>query len=214
MRLKQLARAGLAHAAGLIVLLALVASYSAPGASPLSESRCTGRPSFEETATALAGCLPAQATPADAFRLLTAWERVDDEWGGITQADVLPGGGSELVVRYHADLEEVSWNPQGKFVVWQPRDGGWRVAFELDGAKLGIKDVNGAPWTNWSYHILDTEDLTGDGLDDVVAELRYSNGLPVAFQYLTLRTAHSDGRPSGLRWPTWRTRIAPGPRTV
>jgi hypothetical protein len=199
MRCKPVASAALTSVAALIVLLALLASRSTPGASLLSDSRCTGRPSFGETTNTLAACLPAGARAADAVHLLTAWERINDEWGDVSHANVLPGGGPELLVRYHADLKEVSWNPQGKFVILQLQDGGWRVASEFDGAQLGIKDANGAPWTNWSYHILDTADLTGDGLEDVVAELRYSNGLHVAFRYLTLLTAHSDGGPSGLR---------------
>ena len=192
MRCKPIASASLAHATRFIALLALLASCATPGASPLAENRCAGRPSFEDTATALAACLPAQATAADTSRLLAAWERINDEWGGATQADVLPGGGPELLVRYHADLKEVSWNPQGTFIVLQQRDGRWRSASEIDGAMLGIRDVNGAPWTNWSYHIINTADLTGDGLDDVVAELRYSNGLHVGFRYLALLTAHPD----------------------
>jgi len=193
------------------MLLTLVASCSAPGASPLSESRCTGMPSLEDTTTALAACLPAHASAADASRMLAAWERINDEWGGATQADVLPGGGQELLLRYHADLKEVSWNPQGRFVVLQRRGGGWSVASDLNGAQLGIKDVNGAPWTNWSYHILDTADLTGDGLDDVVAELRYSNGLHVGFRYLALLTAHPDTESRGVGGAEPRTSVGGGP---
>jgi hypothetical protein len=201
----RLGSAGLAGVAPLILLVALLSSCSAPPLVPLSADGCSGRPPFEGTAGALAACLPAGATPAGVARLLTGWQRIDDEWGGVTRADVLPGGGPELLVRYHADLTEASWNPQGKFVVLQQQGDGWRVAFELDGGRLGIVDANGAPWTNWSYHILDTADLTGDGLDDVIAELRYSNGLHVAFRYLALLTAHpgsggvEESKSAGLR---------------
>jgi hypothetical protein len=201
-----------AHLLRVASIAALTLLTACAASAPLSppQDRCAGRASFEETAAVLAACLPAGASASDASRMLATWQRTDGEWGGVTEADVLPGGGPELLANFHADLKEAAWNPQGKFVVLQAlgpgsrsaEGGAWRVAFELDAGRLGIRDVNGAPWTNWSYHILDTADLTGDGLDDVVMELRYSNGMHVVFRYLALLTAQPAEKSSGIGGPT------------
>jgi hypothetical protein len=166
---------------------------------------CAGKPAFEDTAAWLATCLRASAQAEDVERILTAQGRIGPDWGGVSRADVLPGGGQELIVRYHADLKNVIWNPQGKLIVLQQGAHGWRVAYDpgtapgLRASDLGIRSSDGTPWDNWSYRILQTGDVTGDGLDDLLVDLLYSNGLHAVMEYCVLLTAHPGDGDARLR---------------
>ncbi len=145
----------------------------------------------------LVACLAGEATAADAARLLAAWGRINGEWGGVTQADVLPGRGTELIVGYHADPGTAGWNPRGRLLVLQRTGQTWQVGF--DGAGIQTQNPFGAPWDNWSYHILATDDVTGDGLADLLMTVDYSNGLHAGAQYTVLLTADAGGQGVGLR---------------
>ena len=179
---------------------------------------CDIAPALADTASVLAACLAPEATPIDAERLLRAWARVGAEWGGVTQADVLPAPGQELLVRFHADLSQVIWNPQGQFVVLAHAENRWRPMF--DAINLKLTTPQGERWSNWRYQAPIVADLTGDGLDDILIELIYSNGLHVGLNHLLLLTAHGAGPLESLRLafsadttltrPT--VRLAPGAR--
>ena len=164
---------------------------------PIPLTACDAAPALAATASVLAACLAPEATPADAERLLHAWKRVGGEWGGVAQADVLPAAGQELLVRFHADLSQVSWNPQGQFVVLAHDRAAWRVVF--DAASLRLTTPQGETWSNWRYQAPIIADLTGDGLDDLLVELIYSNGLHVGLRHLALLTAHDAGPGESLR---------------
>ena len=179
-----------------LALVALLTSgcYSRAGLS--SEISCSAKPLFEHTADWLTTCLPARASPGDIERTLSAWGRIGTGWGGVSQADVLPGGEQEMIVRYHADLANAAWNPQGKLLVLQREARYWRLVF--DASSIGIRAADGTRWDNWSYRVLETADVTGDGCDDLLVELLYSNGLHAVMQYDTLLTAHPGDRHTTL----------------
>jgi hypothetical protein len=175
---------------------------------------CTERPSFEQTANALATCMGTSATAGDFESVLLAWERIEtrppqpwERWGGVTEADVLPGGGKEIMISYHADLNKVKWDPQGKLVILQ-RDGErWRIAFDASEIKLtrtnrgsGSDDEGRyTVWDNWAYRVAEATDVTGDGLDDLWIELSYSNMTHVFLDYVMLLTAQSNGGSPNIR---------------
>ena len=164
---------------------------------PTPRNRCAEQPSFEQTAHALETCLSAEVSTADIEHTLLAWERIGPEWGGVSQADLLAGGGPEVITRYHADLQSAMWNPHGKLIALQ-RDGRqWRVAF--DASSLKIRTRTGAVWDNWRYDILDVADATGDGLDELLVDLLYSNGLHAVLRYHAVLTAHPREGRSELR---------------
>jgi hypothetical protein len=153
---------------------------------------CPEKPPFEQTTQALGACLDANASTEDVERLLRAWGRIAPGWGGVSQADVLPGQGQEIIVRYHADLENVTWDPQGRLFVMQRDAKRWRAVFDAS-------DVKVTNWDNWRYDILQIADATGDGLDDLLVELVYSNGLHSARSYVILLIAHPNDGPLALR---------------
>lgn len=196
-------------------LLILIPLLTACRPAPLAA--CDVAPALADTASALAACLAPEATPADAERLLRAWARIGGEWGGVTQADVLSAPGQELLLRFHADLSQVIWNPQGQFVVLAHDGAAWRVVF--DAASLRLTTPQGETWRNWRYPAPIAADLTGDELDDLLIELVYSNGLHAGLNHLALLTAQGAGPGESLRLafsadttltrPT--VRLAPGP---
>lgn len=158
-----------------------------------SDPACSEKPAFESITDWLTRCLSPNASPAEVEALFTQWGYIAPEWGGVSSAHLLPGWDRELVIRYHPDTsitENKYWDPQGKLVVmqWQVRQ--WQTLFDapfiinrttLDGLKA---------WENWNYHILETGDLTGDGVDDLLVELKWTNGTHTSLRYLNLLTAH------------------------
>jgi hypothetical protein len=147
---------------------------------PAWPARCNAAPPFEETAQRLAHCLNARATARDALNLLVHWQRatprtVPEEHGAVLAANLLPAAGDELVAVFYPDLGAARiWNPRGALVVLQHVGGMWRVAF--DASAIKIETPQGAPWTNWIYSPQGTDDLTGDGLDDLHVQMSWSNG--------------------------------------
>ena len=173
---------------------------------------CTEKPSFEQTANALATCMGTSATAGDFESVLLAWERIEtrpsqpwERWGGVTEADVLPGGGREIVISYHADLNKVKWDPRGKLVILQHDGPRWRIVFDAAEIKLvrTIPDSDDewrySVWDNWAYHVAEATDVTGDGLDDLWVELSYSNMTHAFLNYVMLLTAHSDSSIPNIR---------------
>lgn len=161
------------------------------------KARCSDLPPFEETAATLAACLAEEASAAEVEAILRGWERVDSEWGGVSQADIAPGGEEEFILRYHADLEQVSWSPQGKLVILGRNGRKWRVIY--DASSIEIRTLDGRSWDNWSYRVVALEDATGDGFADPLVELLCSNGLRTVISYLTLISAHPGDDSSTLQ---------------
>jgi hypothetical protein len=60
-------------------------------------------------------------------------------------------------------------------------------------------DIEVENWDNWRYDILQATDATGDGLDDLLVELVFSNGLRSVRSYVVLFTAHQNDGPFALR---------------
>jgi hypothetical protein len=175
----------------LLCLLPLLVACWTDGAAS-----CWQSPPLERTASALAACLPTGASPRDAERLLSAWTRIQPGWGGAGLTDVLPGAGPELIIRYHADLDQAIWNPQGRLAVLQRSGAGWQVAWD---GTVRLDQAGREGWDNWRYTVLDTADATGDGLDDLLLELVYSDGLHVGFTHIAVLTSQAAGDQAGLR---------------
>jgi hypothetical protein len=173
-----------------IGLLACVIILTRQPSSP--KLACPEKPSFEQTTEALRACLDANASTEDVERLLQAWGRMAPDWGGVSQANVLPGRGQEIIIRYHADLESVKWDPQGKLIVMQRDAKHWRAVFDAS-------DIEVENWDNWRYDIIQATDATGDGLDDLLVELVHSNGMRTVRSYVILLTAHQNDGPFALR---------------
>ncbi len=189
----------------LLSLLAILMSCVEPAPVPTPAFRCDAQtaPPVEQTAAALAACLTADTAPADGYaaragHLLTAWGRMNSQWGGVWQAHLLPGDGMQLLVAYHADLQTAAWNPQGRFAVLSLPGDTWQVIYDFDGTRLGIKKVDGSPWDNWSYRLRQAGDITEDGLDDVLVTLTFSDGLHTGFEYEALLTCHANAGVQGL----------------
>lgn len=179
----------------LVCVIVLALRSSSQTQSPVS---CSKEPSFEQTTRWLTDCLGATASAEDIERMLVAWGRIaqgrNTDWGGVSQAYLLPDGKPQLVIRYYPDSvisKNAYWDPQGKLVVMQRDAQHWRVVF--DASTLKIERADGAiePHT-WKYGLLSTGDVTGDGLDDLLVELLYSNGTHLTVRYITVLTTHPD----------------------
>lgn len=155
-------------------------------------ANCPEQPPAPDTVPALLTCLGTEATAAEVEGLLRSWQRIDDEWGKVRAVDLLPAPGEELLVAYHADLQNAAWDPQGTLIVLQQVADQWKVAF--DAATLKTTSPNGNPWDNWAYRILDVADATGDGRDDVLFKLALSNGMHVYFERNALLSAHQSDK--------------------
>ncbi|MFW5942712.1 MAG: hypothetical protein ACOCXI_13005, partial [Chloroflexota bacterium] len=153
-----------------------------------SQVACAEQPVAGQVVPALLSCLDADASAVEVEGLLRDWGRIDAEWGGVTAADLLPATGDELVISYHTDLQNAMWNPQGTLVVLQRQGSAWEAAF--DTSALEPPRPDGSPWDNWAYEALQTGDATGDGRDDVLLRLRYSNGTHTSFLRHAVLTAH------------------------
>lgn len=179
--------------AGMAILLATSCAGRTPVASPgASRPACEAdaSPASAETAQAVARCLGPQATAAEALQLLSHWQRAAEAyWGSVTAADILPGGGDELILTYHADLPNVIWHPQGQLAILQAQADGWQVAFESPTPTDETTDGRTTLAGNWSYHVAAVGDLTGDGVADLLFEQRWSNGTHGYLSYTKLLTA-------------------------
>ncbi|MFW6182563.1 MAG: hypothetical protein ACOC8X_02110, partial [Chloroflexota bacterium] len=153
-----------------------------------SQVACAEQPVAGQVVPALLSCLDADASAVEVEGLLRDWGRIDAEWGGVTAADLLPATGDELVISYHPDLQNAMWNPQGTLVVLQSQGSAWEAAF--DTSALEPPRPDGSPWDNWAYEVLQTGDATGDGREDVLLRLRYSNGTHTSFLRHAVLTAH------------------------
>lgn len=182
----------LALVAGTAIALATSCGRT-PVASPLTTRlACEADviPTSAETAQAVVRCLGPQATAEEALQLLRRWQRAADSyWGSATAADILPGGGAELILTYHADLPNVFWHPQGQLAILQAQADGWRVVFESPAPTDETTDGRTTLAGNWSYHVAAVGDLTGDGVDDLLFEQRWSNGTHGYLSYTKLLTA-------------------------
>jgi hypothetical protein len=124
----------------------------------------------------MAICLSPNASSQEAAELLLLWQRADNlHWGGAVTADLLPGSDAELILTYHADLKNVTWNPQGKIAILQAKPNGWKVVFESPDPTNQATDGRETLAGNWSYHLAAVGDVTGDGLDDLLIEQQWSN---------------------------------------
>ncbi|MCA9930000.1 MAG: FG-GAP repeat protein [Anaerolineales bacterium] len=149
-------------------------------------------PPIDETAQAVADCLPANASPQEAAELLLRWQQIDNKhWGGVTVTNLLPGDKAELILTYHADMPEVIWNPQGKIAVLRSDANIWRVVFESPAPSHQESDGRYTLAGNWSFHPAAVGDVTGDGLDDLLVEQQWSNGTHGYESYTKLFTADS-----------------------
>ena len=160
-----------------------------------TQTPCSEPPSFEQTAQWLTTCLSVTASAEDVEQKLIAWGRIrhapDLDWGGVSPAQLLPDGTQQLIVRYYPNTNTF-WDPQGKLLVLQRDTQHWRVAFDAS----AIKIENAA---TWMYNLLSIGDVTGDGLDDLLVELYYSNSTHLMRRYIAVLTAHPAGDRSGLR---------------
>jgi hypothetical protein len=162
---------------------------------------CSEKPAFEQTVHWLTTCLDATASAEDVERMLVEWGRIrhasDLDWGGVSEAHLLPDGNPQLIIRYYPNTHTY-WDPQGKLIVLQ-RDGQhWRVVFDASSLKVDQTASATEPNT-WMYNLLSAEDATGDGLDDLLVELNYSNGTHLTRRYVTVLTAHPARDRSELR---------------
>lgn len=179
-------------AGGMLVLATSCAGRTPVTSPPATPPACEADaiPASAETAQAVARCLGPQATAEEALQLLRRWQRAAESyWGGVTAADILPGGGDELILTYHADLPNVIWHPQGQLAILQAQAGGWRVVFESPVPTDETTDGRTTLAGNWSYHVAAVGDLTGDGMADLLFEQRWSNGTHGYLSYTKLLTA-------------------------
>lgn len=179
-----------------LVILVAVACARLSAAGRFSCQNDTA-PAIGETAAAMAACLPANASAEEAEQRLRRWQQATkSHWGGAQAVDILPGGGDELILTYHANLAEVIWNPQGKIAVLQNTAEGWRVPFESPDPTAERMDGRQTLAGNWSFHPAAVGDVTGDGLADLLLEQRWSNGTHAYVSYTKLLTADSAGSES------------------
>lgn len=169
-------------------LFALCCLLLLSGCREAERPDCPERPPAGEIPAALPACLDGDVAVAEVEGLLQRWQVLDDEWGNVTAVDLLLGGGEELVVSYHPNLEEVIWNPQGRLLVLRWEEGAWEVAF--DTATLTPTRPDGEAWDNWAYRPGEHGDATGEGQNDLLLKLVYSNGTHTAFTRHALLTAH------------------------
>jgi hypothetical protein len=165
-------------------------------------------PPFSETAQVLAACLPPEATADEAATAavdyLRRWQRLGDRhwggtWGDALAAPILPGGNMALVLTYHADLTEVTWNPQGKIAILGQTADSWQLLFEsLDPAQeqtAGAETLAG----NWTYEVLAVGDVTGNGTADLLVEQSWTNGIRSGLRYVKLFTAVDGSAANPIR---------------
>ena len=195
----------LTFAVGAITSAAVVALHFSSQAQSPPQVSCSEKPSFEQTTPWLTACLSATASAEDVERMLVAWGRIRHDsnldWGGVSPVHLLPDGNLQFVIRYYPDsavLKNAYWDPQGKLVVLQRDTQHWRVAFDASTLKVERADGTAEPYT-WMYNLLSTRDVTGDGLDDLLVELHYSNGTHLWLRYITVLTAHPSHDHSELQ---------------
>ncbi len=139
-----------------------------------TDPACSEKPAFESVTDWLPRCLSPNASAAEVEALFTKWDYVAPDWGGVSVARLLPGGGQELIIRYHPEsaiAENKYWDPQGKLVVmqWQVRH--WQTIFDAPFI-IDMTTTEGLkPWENWNYHLLESGDLTGDRVDEMICSL-------------------------------------------
>lgn len=175
----------------LIAMVALAVLVVVQLAAKPGEPACSEKPAFARAPDWLAQCLSANASVPEVEALFKKWGYIGSDWGGVSLAHLLPGEDQELVIHYHPDSAiagNTFWDPQGKLVVMQPQARHWQIVFE---APLVITSTESLrAWESWNYRLLAASDLTGDGLDDLLVEARWSNGTHSFLRYLNLLTAH------------------------
>jgi len=131
------------------------------------------------SAEGVARCLPADASAAQALALL-------GQGGGefasqAADVDVLPGGGAEIVLALLPG-DATPWDPRGQLAVLQRPTApgqGWTVHAGLS-AEPGVTPL-GEPWSNWRYALGPGQDLSGDGLAEVLVRRSWNSGHNAAF---------------------------------
>jgi hypothetical protein len=161
-------------------------------------------PPFSETAEALAACLPPEATVDDAVYYLRQWQRVGDRhwggtWGDALAAPILPGGDMALVLTYHADLTEVTWNPQGKIAILGQTADSWQLLFESPDPIPAQTDGAETLAGNWAYEVLAVGDATGNGTADLLVEQSWTSGSKSHLRYVKLFTAVAESPADPIR---------------
>jgi hypothetical protein len=144
---------------------------------------CSDVPSLEKTIDQLTACLHTDASIEEIEHTLYKWDRRDREWGGVSEADVAPGGGREIIIRYYPERIAL-YTVQARFAVLQRGSGQWQVLFD---DTIAINDN-----TQWHSEIIGIEDATGDGYDDILMELTYASRY-TGYDYGVLLTAHPNG---------------------
>jgi hypothetical protein len=147
--------------------------------------------------------MPPAALAADFEKTLAEWKFLRPPTleqpigvGGAVDADVLPGGGTEVLLDFYPD-PDCYWEPLGRFIVLQ-RGPAWTIAF--DAAGLPGRTPLGEPWSSWSWRAAQTADVTGDGLSEILLKRSWNNGHNASFAEWLILSA--DGAP-GLRL-AWR----------
>lgn len=149
---------------------------------------CSAAPRFEETIDRLTSCLDADASVEAIEVTLRSWNRVDDEWGRVSQADVVPGGEQEIIISYYP--ERIALNtPQGKFAVLKRDRGQWLVLYDE------IIEVDGN--SHWRAEVAGITDVTGDGYDDILVRLIFASRHS-GFRSVALLTAHPNEEDSAV----------------
>ncbi|MCP5094177.1 MAG: hypothetical protein GY943_01355 [Chloroflexi bacterium] len=150
---------------------------------------CADAPPFEQTIEQLPSCLGVNASMEEIVTVLHQWNRIDDEWGGVSEADVAVGGEQELIIRYHS--ERVALNtPQTRFAVLQRGSRQWHILFD-DSIFI---DNN----SQWRSEVLGMADATGDGYADLLMELTYASRY-FGYSYGVLLTSHPQADRSEIR---------------
>lgn len=170
-----------------LVLVGCNKLSSAPIANPSSTTPCSAAPPFAQTIEQLTSCLDTDASIEEIGHTLQVWDRIDDTLGEVSQADVVSGGGQEIVITYYPHRSTL--DSVGKFAVLTRDRGQWHVLYDK-----GIAVGNDSSW--W-YEVAGVTDVTGDGYDDLLVRL-HSPSQHFWSGNVVLLTAHPNDEDSAL----------------
>lgn len=152
------------------------------------EADCSSPESIDDVAGNLAQCLHSQSTAEQATDLLDQWPFPAD----AVSANLLPNSSTEeLIISYRTNPQ--LYDPRGKLAVLEYGNSSWRVAYESPTPKEKNSDNSHISLAgNWAFDVEEVGDVQGDGGEDLLFNLRWSNLTSITVAYPKLLTA-SDG---------------------
>lgn len=150
------------------------------------ESDCSSSHAIDNVAEQLAHCLQNQE---DVTNLLNQWGYPNESM----MANLLPTSpDKELVISYRTSSTH-HYNPRGKVAVLEYSNFNWHVVYESPPPQeKNVDDSHISLAGNWWFDLEQVGDVQGDGGEDVLFRLRWSNTTSISLAHAKLLTAPND----------------------